>query len=264
MIIKRFLLKLFSYWFSKNDTFQNIVLQYFASSAFYLQGQMDINPKGKWFNQEFVNKSGGYYLLNDNIQRSIVEIDPWDNSRRDMIILLLRNILYNNVPGCLAEIGVYKGLTARLIHYYVPDRVLYLFDTFNGFTEHDLEFEKNKTGLLAKKEWFNNTSVEFVWNYLRPLNDNIIIKEGPFPDTFDESLDTEEFSFVHLDLDLYNPIIQALKLFYPKMKRGGIILVHDYMSWIGAYEAVNDFCSSMNLYPIIMPDKNGSAVIMKT
>jgi O-methyltransferase len=263
MGFRKLFVKLFSYWFKHDDVFQKMVLRLFSDSSFYLQGQMDINPKGKWYNKEFVNKTGGYFICNDDIPRTITEFDDWDNTRKDMIILLLRQLLLYKISGSLAEIGVYKGLTAKLIHYYLPERKFYLFDTFEGFSYGDLNFEKQRTGLQARKEWFNDTSVEGVLNYIKPLNNNIIVKEGHFPDTVDKIIKDEEFAFVHLDADLYNPTKEGLEFFYPRLVGGGVILVHDYMSWQGAHDAVNDFCTNLPFKPITMPDKNGSALIIK-
>jgi O-methyltransferase len=55
--------------------------------------------------------------------------------------------------------------------------------------------------------------------------------------------------FVHIDLDLYEPILGALNYFYPKMVLGGIIVCDDYGSlyWPGAQMAVEQFAEKNNL-----------------
>ena len=40
--------------------------------AFYLQSQMDINPKSRFYNLSFIEKIGGFYILNDPIKREII------------------------------------------------------------------------------------------------------------------------------------------------------------------------------------------------
>ena len=65
--------------------------------------------------------------------RNIIDICSHDLVRRDMIVLLLRTIVENETKGEIAELGVYKGETAKLIHHYCPERMLNLFDTFEGF-----------------------------------------------------------------------------------------------------------------------------------
>jgi hypothetical protein len=73
-------------------------------------------------------------------------------------------------------------------------------------------------------------------------------EQGFFPQSTvgDERLANEEFCFVNLDFDLYQPIQAGLEFFYPKLVRGGMILVHDYFSWScrGANDAVNKWCDA--------------------
>ena len=51
--------------------------------------------------------------------------------------------------------------------------------------------------------------------------DNCIVKQGFFPETATDVEDT--FCFVSIDTDLYEPIYQGLKFFYPKLEKGGYI-----------------------------------------
>ena len=44
-----------------------------------------------------------------------------------------------NVPGAVAELGVYRGQFASCMNRLFPERTLYLFDTFEGFDPEELE-----------------------------------------------------------------------------------------------------------------------------
>ncbi|MGN1368958.1 MAG: TylF/MycF/NovP-related O-methyltransferase, partial [Aristaeellaceae bacterium] len=46
------------------------------------------------------------------------------------------------VPGSVAEMGCYRGDTSWQLSALLPDRTLYLFDTFSGLDPRDLEEEK--------------------------------------------------------------------------------------------------------------------------
>jgi O-methyltransferase len=72
------------------------------------------------------------------------------------------------------------------------------------------------------------------------------------------------FAFVHLDADLYDPIMAGLQFFYPRVAKGGIIVVHDYNSWPGARRAVDVYFQDKPEVPVPMPDKSGSVVIVRT
>lgn len=232
----------------------------FQDSSFFLQGQMDIHPRAHW-HTDLVEQTGGFYPRPGDVDRQICNLDPHDNTRRDMLTLLLRTVIDHAVPGAFAEIGVYKGLTARLIHHYAPERMLHLFDTFEGFTERsavaELKSHRQTTSL------FSDTSLEGVKAFVNQRNENVRFHKGFFPESIPPSLLNDTFAFVHLDADLYDPISQGLSFFYPRLSRRGMIVVHDYNSWPGAHKAVDEFFRDKLELPIPMPDKSGSVLIVK-
>jgi O-methyltransferase len=228
-----------------------------------MQGQMDINPKSLWHNPDLIKHTGGYFLIGDKTKRQILNIEPWDTTRRDMIILLLRTILANNIEGNIAELGVYKGSTAKLIHYYAPERKLHLFDTFEGFNANDVAVDSQKTGVTVTGKHFKDVAFEQVKNYIAPKNNNVFFYKGYFPQSVPDSLYNMQYAFVNLDADLYEPTLQGLKFFYPRLNINGFILVHDYNAWAGARKAVDEFFKDKPEIPIPMPDKCGSALIVK-
>jgi O-methyltransferase len=235
----------------------------FAHSSFYLQGQMDINPRSKWFKRDLVAQTGGFFPTASSDSREIIDLEPWDCVRRDMLVLLLRSLVVRSVPGDLAEVGVYRGWTAKLIHHYLPDRTLHLFDTFSGFDPKDVRSEREMTGLQVNSEQFADTNESAVRAYIGGRSDNLFTYPGFFPDTCPPELRDRRFAFVHLDADLYAPILGGLEFFYPRVTSGGFVVVHDYNAWPGARAAVDDFMADKTEVPIPMPDKSGSVLIVK-
>jgi O-methyltransferase len=231
--------------------------------AFFLQGQMDIHPKSKWHREDFVERNGGFFLKNDPVAREIAPFHAYDLVRRDMLVLLCRSLVERKIEGDVAELGVYKGVTAKLFHYYLRDRQLHLFDTFGGFDARDVEAEAQRTGLKATTKQFSDTSLEAVRKYVSPRNDNVHFYQGFFPGTVPIWLHDHKFALVHLDADLYEPILAGLRFFYERMSRGGYLIVHDYNAWAGARQAVTEFMADKVEVPVPMPDKSGSALIVK-
>jgi O-methyltransferase len=172
-----------------------------------------------------------------------------------------------NIEGSIAEVGVYKGDFSHHINRLFPDRRLYLFDTFEGYDERDFAAEKANNemydeftaGMKAGPK-LSDTSVELVFSKL-PNPQNAVIKKGYFPSTF--NLKDEAFSFVFLDLNLYQPTIEGLKIFYPLMSKGGVILVHDYFygTQNGVYNAVNEFMEAMSISAVPAADNTAIAIV---
>ena len=235
----------------------------FQNTSFFLQSQMDINPSSRWHNESFITSTGGYFPIGNKDNRKIFNIDAWDNTRRDMLTLLLRTIIENEVEGIMAEVGVYQGLTAKLIHNYLPERQLHLFDTFSGFTERGVAAEKAKTNSTISASHFADTFIDKVKDYISPQNNNVIFHPGYFPESIPNGFEDLRFSFVHLDADLHEPTLEGLRFFYPRMSNNGIIIVHDYNAWLGARKATDEFLADKTEIAIPMPDKSGSALIVK-
>ena len=242
---------------------ERLLCPVFQGTSFFLQSQMDINIYSLWYKPEFNKFSGGYYPKINQVRRQICNLESWDNTRRDMLILLLRTIVERNVEGDIVELGVYKGFTAKLIHYYVPERKLHLFDTFEGFTNRSVVSEKINTNKTISAISFSDTTLDNVKKYIAPINNTVLYYKGYFPESIPEEFRYKQFAFVHLDADLYDPIMYGLKYFYPRIKCGGMILIHDYNAWLGTRKAVDEFFSDKKELPIPMPDKSGSALIIK-
>tara|TARA_Y100000746_G_C15399761_1_gene405842 strand:- start:294 stop:965 length:672 start_codon:yes stop_codon:yes gene_type:complete len=190
------------------------------------------------------------------------------NDKGDLVRLyfLLNQIEYiknSNIGGLIAEVGVYKGTTARLFHQSFPDKEILLFDNFEGFDKRDINHQKeNSKEDLASKTVFN-TSLESVQDF---VGKSALVKfiPGYFPEST-ESIDPDNhYALVHLDADLYNPQISGLEYFYPKMTQGGVIIIHDCNNeFTGSKKALDEFFLDKPETPIIIPDKSGSALVVK-
>lgn len=195
------------------------------------------------------------------------EAEYYERSRsKDIRVAALeaaaKEIYRNNVGGAVAELGVYRGDFARFIAKLMPDRMLYLFDTFEGFDDRD-DSENDDREILhgAYGEWnFKGTSMEVVLERIG-LHDNVIVKKGYFPET-SKGLEDEKFAFASIDTDLYEPTKAGLDFFYPRMSAGGYIFVHDFAELKGVRKAVCEFCSNGIGY-MRLPDECHSAVIVK-
>lgn len=130
------------------------------------------------------------------------------------------------------EIGVFKGNNALEILNHVNISKLYLIDPFETHSKYNNwdDYE----GLVRKKlssfSNFYKLFVDFSYNVVNVFDDN--------------SLD-----FVYIDGDhCYEAVKKDIKLFYPKIKEGGIIGGHDYTPrYPGVARAVLEFQDEMSI-----------------
>ena len=159
-------------------------------------------------------------------QEVLVRAPLWDDgafsARGDWVRLktleaICRELI--DVPGAIAELGVFRGEFAAAMNTLLPDRRLYLFDTFAGFDPAEAAPE----GLAAAHE---NASAEAVVQRL-PHAERAIIRAGLFPETA-AGLEGEIFALVSLDADLEESTLAGLRWFVPRMAKGGYLLLHDW------------------------------------
>jgi O-methyltransferase len=184
-----------------------------------------------------------------------------DYIRASSLELIANEIYDKNIVGSVAELGVYKGGFARIINKAFPDRKLYLFDTFEGFDSRDVKTEL-KNNFSNGKQDFSDTNVELVLGKMQN-RENCIVKKGFFPETAVGINDN--FSFVSIDADLYDPIYNGLHFFYERLNSGGYIMLHDYNNkeYNGAKVALRKFSAEKKISYFPICDAWGSAVIMK-
>lgn len=180
--------------------------------------------------QGFINKR--YYALIHyrGERRKIIDYSLKLKKTNDMKLLI--NEAYQiymvtkateKIEGDIAEVGVYMGGSAKMICKAKGDKTLYLFDTFEGLPEV-MEIDKKATYYKGRY----SASYEFV---KESFNDekNVKIYKGFFPDTAGPIKD-KKFSYVNLDVDIYESTLNCLKYFYPRMSKGGVITSHDYIT----------------------------------
>lgn len=226
-----------------------------------------------------VERTGSAYphdqQINDRVAQAVVESGLPMSDVLESFPLYARRIhltrfiahyeLYRmvaNLPGCIVECGVYRGSSlltwAKLLEIFHPgDRVRKVigFDNFAGFTSlHEKDGPERP----------NRSKVVGGWNaapYYRELLEHIDIFHA---DSFvprakrielvegDLGISAEAYvrenpglriSLLHLDVDLYEPTMGALKALYPLVVPGGLVVFDEYAmtEWAGESKAVEEY-----------------------
>lgn len=139
-----------------------------------------------------------------------------DYVRLATLELLCRRL--ENVPGAAAELGVYRGFFARCIQLLLPERRLYLFDSFEGFAPEAGASE-------AFQAAHRNTNLEKVLSIM-PHPERVTVKPGFFPESLNGL--EERFCLVSLDVDFAGTTLEGLRYFWPRLEKGGYLLLHDW------------------------------------
>jgi hypothetical protein len=157
------------------------------------------------------------------------------------------SLLSQNLVGCTAECGVYKGGSSVLIAGLSPDKTHFALDTFEGMPDIVSEIDSHKQGDFSPP---NNHSLDSLFEQLP----NICKVKGPFHETFHKIKDNI-FSFVYVDADLYQSTLECCEFFYPRLTFGGIMLFDDYLqnSTRGVKKAVDEFFWEQKTRPIVLP-----------
>jgi O-methyltransferase len=226
------------------------MIKFFAKGANFFLGKALKNRK--------VFISGSLEYLG---RKRDIDINYFDYIRLSTLELISAEIIKNNIKGSVAELGVYKGKFAKYINQYFPDRLLYLFDTFEGFDNRDINREKERNFSTGTQD-FSGTSIEVVLKRM-PFPEKCLILKGFFPESAQNVKDS--FVFVSLDADLFEPIYSGLQFFYPKLVQGGYIFIHDFNNeqYKGARKAVEQFCLEQKINFVPLPDVSGSAIITR-
>lgn len=200
--------------------------------------------------------------------RSIVEkVEPFTMTSQERIYGLIEAVNYiakNKLPGDIVECGVWKGGSMLTIAEVLAknndtDRNLFLYDTYEGMSqpsEHDVSFTDQKAEeLLVSNE---NKEENTVWAYstldvvkqtmsLSGYSQNKIhYVKGKVEETIPATL-PETISLLRLDTDWYESTKHELVHLFPKLIKGGVLIIDDYGFWKGARKAVDEYLAENNI-----------------
>ena len=173
-----------------------------------------------------------------------------DNSRIGKILThyeLLK--LSSNVPGCIIECGVFKGISlirlATFLKLLKSNKKIIAFDAFGKHptTKISSDHKRRKTLVSQGKEGISEKQLTSILKR-KGLEKNIKLIKGDITETVPRYLKLNpnlKISLLNLDVDFYEPSKSILENFYPKLSKGGILMLDDYGVWDGETMAVNEY-----------------------
>ena len=185
-------------------------------------------------------------------------------SRQWALIQSVEWIAKKNIEGDIVECGVWKGgnliLCGLMLKAFNLDRLIWGYDTFTGMsepTEDDYKIynPKSKTFSLVRDKWLAKQKSQGVtdWHYVamdkvassfskEVGTDNLKLISGKVEDTLVVKDNVpEKISILRLDTDWYESTKVELEVLFPRLQKGGVLIIDDYGCWAGSKKAVDEF-----------------------
>jgi len=181
-----------------------------------------------------------------------------------------------NTPGHIAEVGVANGrntiLFSRLIQMHGDSSIRqYLgFDTFDGFTNDDLERDEHLAQTNNRWKAFSKKGVleRCVTN---GVENEVEIFEGDATSMIIKVLSSHNgkkfqpgkarFALVYIDCNAYRPALKSMEAFLPHMSPGSIFAIDEKLQG-GETEAMLEFAKVHN-FLVEKPGRNQVPMIIR-
>ncbi len=184
---------------------------------------------------------------------------------------MVHYVTRRKISGDFVECGVWKGHSAYMIADIISKSDfrgnLHIFDSFEGGLSDKSDKDKGLRDLMSEKKIMDGTKVfssteDEVRDCLSEFK-FVQLYKGWIPTRFKE-VEDKKFAFVHIDVNLYQPFIDSLNFFYPRLAEGGIIVCDDYglTQYPGAKTAVDEFLMK-NKYSFFYEVPMGACFVIK-
>lgn len=209
--------------------------------------------------------------------RIVEQVRPYTMTSLERLLALLNAVPYlirNKVPGAFAECGVWRGgsvlaMMLKLKQLGINDRDIFLFDTFEGMTQPGAVDVSpyspsplnswNQAAKAGQRAWHKLFTPEiFTEDKVRQL----LLSTG-YPEarlhmirgTVEQTVPAQapaEIALLRLDTDWYDSTRHEMVHLYPRIARGGVLIIDDYGHWEGARRAVDEYFASGAVQPVLL------------
>lgn len=169
----------------------------------------------------------------------------------------------SRLEGDFVECGVNKGGLAFTVAEYVGLNTLnkrfFLLDTFEGLSAKYITQAERDSGI---KEGGYEPCYDAVVRTFQVYGNKAIIIKGPVPETLPQ-VTADKIAFLSIDMNCALPEIAAAELFWPRLSRGGVIVLDDY-GWsphIEQKKAFDNFAKDRGVMVLGLP--TGQGIIIK-
>lgn len=158
----------------------------------------------------------------------------------------------HELPGAVVECGVFKGVSLVRFAAFRDlmgspfSKKIIGFDTFSSFPEtafsQDQQFRKKFIDAAGSQSISKEQLLEVLKH--KGTDKFIELVEGDITETVPRYVEEHpelRISLLNLDTDVYEPAKTILECLYPRIVRGGVLILDDYGTFPGETKAVEEY-----------------------
>ena len=202
-----------------------------------------------------------------DIFAKVAPITMTSTGRLSGIGLAMRYLKENEIAGDIVECGVWAGgsigAAALLGAGDQIHRRYWLFDTFEGMTRPSVNdpasaldgYENSKHSVGEGSSWCEVNEIQVRRN-LTDLGVDLGLCSfvaGDVARTLLNSNLPTNIALLRLDTDWYESTLIELEILFPRIVRGGVLIIDDYGHWEGARKAVDEYFGKLDYKPLMIP-----------
>jgi O-methyltransferase len=166
----------------------------------------------------------------------------------------VRTVVENRVPGDVVECGCLFGgcsifVRRRLDQLGARDRMLHVFDTFEGFPDGSFDSKGGVIGIGPRYQDFSDIVAANLASQAR--SDGVTLHQGMVEDTLVDFA-VGPLALVRLDTDFYDSTRVELEVLYPALSPGGALIIDDYGIYDGARRATDEYFAAHGPRPLLV------------
>lgn len=221
--------------------------------------------------------------MSEDDRRLLQSVRPYTMTTPERLwatVIALRHVVRNRIDGDFVECGVWRGgqamTAAEILKREGQQRRIWLFDTFAGMTaptDEDArldgrsvqaEYEASLQGEVSTWCYASLEDVRANMGRTGYPKDLVTYVKGPVEETLQvEANLPQSIAVLRLDTDFYESTRKELDVLYPRLARGGVMMVDDYGYWRGSRQAVDEYFASMGVFPLLQPIDREARLFVK-
>ncbi len=230
------------------------------------------------FGFDLVRRNPKIYDPHDEvICNAVADFTMTSQERILSVIDSIRYLSRNQIPGAIVECGVWRGGSSMaaamtLLQEQDISRHLYLFDTFTGMTaptDRDVSLD----GSFAR-DHFPRDQANWCAADLEDVKRNMAATGFPrhclhfivgrVEETITPAVEPDQIALLRLDTDWYESTHHELVHLFPRLSKGGILIIDDYGHWQGARKAVDEYFANEGLKYLLQRIDYSGRLVIKT